>query len=79
LPTVANPPQDAIPPHKEPAIPLSCRAPASVGNACTVAEKRRPAIVNVDFVREIHRKGRTEGWALPANGDCPRMSAAGAC
>jgi two-component system LytT family response regulator len=37
----------------------------------------RSAIVNVDFVREIHREGRTDGWVLLANGDRPRMSAAG--
>jgi two-component system LytT family response regulator len=37
----------------------------------------RSAIVNVDFVREIHREGRADGWVLLANGDRPRMSAAG--
>jgi two-component system LytT family response regulator len=37
----------------------------------------RSAIVNVNAVREIHREGRTEGWVLLANGDRPRMSAAG--
>jgi two-component system, LytTR family, response regulator len=37
----------------------------------------RSAIVNVDFVCEIHREGRTDGWVLLANGDRPRMSAAG--
>jgi two-component system LytT family response regulator len=41
------------------------------------ARIHRSAIVNVDFVREIHREGRTEGWVLLANGDRPRMSAAG--
>jgi len=37
----------------------------------------RSAIVNVAFVRELHREGRAEGWVLLANGDRPRMSAAG--
>lgn len=37
----------------------------------------RSAIVNVDFVREIHREGRAEGWVLLSNGEKPRMSAAG--
>jgi two-component system LytT family response regulator len=37
----------------------------------------RSAIVNVAFVREIHREGRTDGWVLLANGGRPRMSAAG--
>ena len=37
----------------------------------------RSAIVNVDFVREIHREGRADGWVLLADGDRPRMSAAG--
>ena len=37
----------------------------------------RSAIVNVAFVREIHREGRTDGWVLLANGDRPRMTAAG--
>jgi two-component system, LytTR family, response regulator len=37
----------------------------------------RSAIVNIDFVREIHREGRTEGYVLLANGERPRMSAAG--
>lgn len=37
----------------------------------------RSAIVNVDFVREIHREGRTDGWVLLENGDRPRMSVAG--
>jgi two-component system LytT family response regulator len=41
------------------------------------ARIHRSAIVNVEFVREIHREGRTEGWVLLANGDRPRMSAAG--
>ena len=38
---------------------------------------QRSAIVNVDFVREIHREGRRDGWVLRANGGRPRMSAAG--
>jgi two-component system LytT family response regulator len=37
----------------------------------------RSAIVNVAFVRELHREGRAEGWVLLSNGDRPRMSAAG--
>jgi two-component system LytT family response regulator len=37
----------------------------------------RSAIVNIDFVREIHREGRTDGWVLMGNGDRPRMSASG--
>jgi two-component system LytT family response regulator len=37
----------------------------------------RSAIVNVAFVREIHREGRADGWVLLANGDRPRMTAAG--
>jgi two-component system LytT family response regulator len=37
----------------------------------------RSAIVNVGFVREIHRQGRTDGWVLLANGERPRMTAAG--
>ena len=37
----------------------------------------RSAIVNVAYVREIHREGRAEGWVLLANGSRPRMSAAG--
>jgi two-component system LytT family response regulator len=37
----------------------------------------RSAIVNIGFVREIHREGRTDGWVLLVNGDRPRMSAAG--
>jgi two-component system LytT family response regulator len=36
----------------------------------------RSAIVNVGFVREIHREGRADGWVLLANGDRPPMSAA---
>jgi two-component system, LytTR family, response regulator len=37
----------------------------------------RSAVVNVAFVREIHREGRTDGWVLLANGERPRMTAAG--
>lgn len=37
----------------------------------------RSAIVNLDFVREIHREGRGEGWVLLSTGDRPRMSHAG--
>ena len=37
----------------------------------------RSAIVNIDFVREIHREGRTDGWVLMGNGDRPRMRASG--
>jgi len=37
----------------------------------------RSAIVNIAFVREIHREGRSDGWVLLANGGRPRMSAAG--
>ncbi len=37
----------------------------------------RSAMVNVEFVREMHREGRAEGWVLLANGERPRMSAAG--
>jgi len=37
----------------------------------------RSAIVNIEFVREIHREGRGEGWVLLANGDRPRMSSGG--
>jgi two-component system LytT family response regulator len=36
----------------------------------------RSVIVNVDFVREIHREGRSDGRVLMANGDRPRMTAA---
>jgi two-component system LytT family response regulator len=37
----------------------------------------RSAIVNIDFVREIHRERRSEGWVTIANGDQVRMSTAG--
>jgi two-component system, LytTR family, response regulator len=37
----------------------------------------RSAIVNIDFVREIHRDRRSEGWVLVANGEQVRMSTAG--
>jgi two-component system LytT family response regulator len=37
----------------------------------------RSAIVNIEYVREIHREGRSEGWVLLANGDRVRMSSAG--
>jgi two-component system LytT family response regulator len=37
----------------------------------------RSAIVNIDFVREIHREGRSEGWILLSNGDRVRMSTLG--
>jgi two-component system LytT family response regulator len=37
----------------------------------------RSAIVNIDFVREIHRDRRSEGWVLMANGDQVRMSTTG--
>jgi len=37
----------------------------------------RSAIVNIDFVREIHHDRRSEGWVLVANGDQVRMSTAG--
>jgi two-component system LytT family response regulator len=37
----------------------------------------RSAIVNIAFVREIHRQGGADGWVLLSNGDRPRMSAAG--
>jgi two-component system, LytTR family, response regulator len=37
----------------------------------------RSAIVNADYVREIHREGRSEGWVLLSNGDRVRMSTAG--
>lgn len=37
----------------------------------------RSAIVNVNYVREIHREGRSEGWVLLSNGDRVRMSTTG--
>jgi len=37
----------------------------------------RSAIVNVAFVREIHRDGGIDGWVMLSNGGRPRMSAAG--
>lgn len=37
----------------------------------------RSAIVNVNYVREIHREGRSEGWVLLSSGDRVRMSMAG--
>jgi two-component system, LytTR family, response regulator len=37
----------------------------------------RSAIVNIDYVREIHREGRSEGWTLLAAGDRVRMSSLG--
>jgi two-component system LytT family response regulator len=37
----------------------------------------RSAIVNIDFVREIHRDRRSEGWVLVGNGEQVRMSTAG--
>jgi two-component system LytT family response regulator len=37
----------------------------------------RSAIVNIDYVREIHREGRAEGWTLLAGGDRVRMSTVG--
>jgi len=37
----------------------------------------RSVIVNLGFVREIHRLGGADGWVLLASGDRPRMSAAG--
>src|SRR5579875_3931196 len=37
----------------------------------------RSAIVNVNYVREIHREGRSEGWVLLSNGERVRMSTAG--
>jgi two-component system LytT family response regulator len=37
----------------------------------------RSAIVNIDYVREIHRDRRSEGWVLVANGEQVRMSTAG--
>ena len=37
----------------------------------------RSAIVNLNFVREVHRGGRSEGWVLMSNGDRVGMSAAG--
>jgi two-component system LytT family response regulator len=37
----------------------------------------RSVIVNIDYVREIHREGRSEGWVLLSNGERVRMSTAG--
>jgi two-component system, LytTR family, response regulator len=37
----------------------------------------RSAIVNVEYVREIHRDGRTEGWVLLSSGTRVRMNKAG--
>lgn len=37
----------------------------------------RSAIVNIDYVREILREGRNEGWVLLANGHRLKMSKAG--
>jgi two-component system, LytTR family, response regulator len=37
----------------------------------------RSAIVNIDYVREIHRDGRTEGWVLLSNGIRVRLNKTG--
>jgi two-component system, LytTR family, response regulator len=37
----------------------------------------RSAIVNVEFVREVHREGRTDGWVVLSNGTRVRMNRTG--
>jgi two-component system, LytTR family, response regulator len=37
----------------------------------------RSAIVNIDYVREIHRDGRTEGWVLLSSGMRVRLNKTG--
>jgi two-component system, LytTR family, response regulator len=37
----------------------------------------RSAIVNIDHVREIHRDGRAEGWALLSTGERVRLNRTG--
>lgn len=37
----------------------------------------RSAIVNVDFVTEVHREGRTDGWVVLSNGTRVRMNRSG--
>lgn len=37
----------------------------------------RSAIVNIEFVQEIRREGRSEGWIQLSNGERVRLSAAG--
>jgi two-component system, LytTR family, response regulator len=37
----------------------------------------RSAIVNIDYVREIHRDGRSEGWVLLSTGQRVRLNKAG--
>jgi two-component system, LytTR family, response regulator len=37
----------------------------------------RSAIVNIEYVREIHRDGRTEGWVLLSTGERVRLNRTG--
>jgi len=37
----------------------------------------RSAIVNIDYVREIHRDARTEGWVLLSAGERVRLNKTG--
>lgn len=37
----------------------------------------RSAIVNLDYLKEIHRDGRTDGWAILRSGERLRMNKAG--
>jgi two-component system, LytTR family, response regulator len=55
----------------------SIRALEAKLNPSQFVRLHRSAIVNIDYVREIHRDGRTDGWVLLSTGERVRLNKTG--